>query len=364
MPETLLYAAALPFEAARAVSILRDGHRSAQLHGHSFTAKVWAQLSAGWAPFPGGEVDELRTRLQRVLAPLDYAHLNRHLEQPTDENLARWIRERLDVPGVVKVGVLSTPHEGVDLDAADHSHVWRRYHLQSAHWLPNVPPGHKCGRLHGHGFAVILHADQDLGARAISVDYDHLDQLWAPLHQELDHACLNDFEGLQNPTSEMISAWLWQRLKPALPELSWVTVYETASCGAHFDGQRYRIWKETTLDSAVRLAGAPEGDHRRRVHGHTYTLRLHLNAPLDAVMGWTMDFGDVKAFFDPVFKRLDHQPLHELPGLHDADAASLARWIRGQVANDLPQIDRIDLYETPGCGAILSWGGDEPALPI
>jgi 6-pyruvoyltetrahydropterin/6-carboxytetrahydropterin synthase len=364
MSDTLLFAAALPFEAARAVSILPAGHRSAQLHGHSFTAKVWAQLPPGWAPFPGGEVDELRTRLQRALAPLDYAHLNRHLEQPTDENLARWIRERLDVPGVVKVGVQSTAHEGVDLDSADHAHVWRRYQLQSAHWLPNVKPGHKCGRLHGHGFAIILHADQDLGARAIGVDYDHLDALWAPIHDELDHACLNDFPGLENPTSEMISAWIWRRLKPALPELSWVTVYETASCGAHFDGQRYRIWKETSIDSALRLSRAPEGDRRRRVHGHTYTLRLHLNAPLDAVMGWTVDFGDVKELFDPIFKRLDHHPLHELPSLKDADAASLAEWIRGQVSPHLPQVDRIDLYETSGCGAILSWGGAEPALPI
>ena len=71
---------------------------------------------------------------------------------------------------------MSTPHEGVDLDRNDHAHVWRRYVLQSAHRLPNVKPGHKCGRMHGHGFEVILHADQDLGAREISVDYDHLDE--------------------------------------------------------------------------------------------------------------------------------------------------------------------------------------------
>jgi hypothetical protein len=42
-----------------------------------------------------------------------------------------------------------------------------------------------------------------------------------------------------------------------LPELSWVTVYETASCGAHYDGRHFRIWKELTLDSAVRLQRAP-----------------------------------------------------------------------------------------------------------
>lgn len=364
MTEHLLYAAAAGFEAARRVTLLPEGHRSRRLHGHSFLAEVRAQLPAGWAPFKGGEVDALGARLEAAVAPLDYNPLNAVLEQPTDENIARWLRARLDVPGLDSIGIQSTAHEGVDLDVHDHAHVWRRYLFQSAHRLPHVPVGHKCGRMHGHGFEVILHADQDLAGSGIGVDYDHIDRLWAPLHAELDHACLNDIPGLENPTSEIISGWIWQRLKPRLPELSWVTVYETASCGAHFDGRHYRIWKELTLDSALRLANAPEGDPRRRIHGHTYTLRLHLHAPLDTLRGWTIDFGDVKDVFDPIFRRLDHHPLHELPGAADNDTASLARWIRAEAAPLLPQLDRIDLYQTRGSGAILSWGELGPALPV
>lgn len=364
MTERLLYTAASVFEAARQVGVLPEGHRSRRLHGHSFTAKLRATLPTGWAGFAGGEVDALRDALCRALAPLDYHHLNDTLEQPTDENLARWLRQRLAVPGLDTIGIQSTAHEGADLDGAQHAHVWRRYLLQSAHRLPNVAPGHKCGRVHGHGFEVILHADTDLDARALGVDYDRLDALWAPLHAELDHAFLNDVTGLENPTSEIISSWLWQRLKPQLPELSWVTVYETGQCGASYDGEHYRIWKEVTLDSALCLPAAPAGDPRRRVHGHTYTLRLHLSAPLDQVMGWTVDFGDVKELFAPIFAALDHRPLHELAGLQQADAASLARWIRSAAAPSLPQLDRIDLYQTRGCGVILSWGGRDVALPI
>jgi 6-pyruvoyltetrahydropterin/6-carboxytetrahydropterin synthase len=360
--EQVHIAAAANFEAAASVSALPAGHRAARLHGHSYLAKVRAKLPAGWAPFPGGEVDALRERIGQCVAPLDYAHLNAIVAQPTDENLVRWVRARIEVPGIDSVGVQSTQHSGVDLDASDHAHVWRRYVFQSAHQLPNVPIGHKCGRMHGHGFEVILHADQDLGVRDLSIDYDHLDALWAPIHAQLDRACLNDIPGLRNPTSEVISAWIWQRLAPQLPQLSWVTVYETGSCGAHFDGTHYRIWKELTLDSAVQLRRAPVGDARRRIHGHTFTLRLHLHAPLDAVLGWTIDFGDVKELFTPVFQRIDHHPLHELPGVEDADCVSLARWIRAQTI--LPQLDRIDLYETRGCGAILSWGESGPALPI
>lgn len=80
-------------------------------------------------------------------------------------------------------------------------------------------------------------------------------------------------------------------------------------------------------------------------------------------MGWTVDYGDVKAVFKPVYERLDHHQLDGLAGLDDADPASLTRWLRGETAEALPQLDRIDLLETPGCGAVLSWGEQGPALP-
>jgi len=362
--EMLIYAAAAPFEAARQIAAAPEGHRSRRLHGHGFLATVWAQLPEGWARFPGAEVDDLRSRLAAAVSPLDYRYLNECLEDPTDEHLARWIRGRIDVPGLFKVGVRSTGGEGVDLDPQAHAHVWRRYTLQAAHRLPNVRPGHKCGRMHGHGFAIVLHADRNQDLHDPSLSAERLDESWAPIHAELDHACLNDIAGLDNPTSEMLSAWIWRRLKPQLPQLSWVTVYETANCGAHFDGAHYRIWKETSLDSASRSSRAPGGDVRRRIHGHTYSLRLHLQAPLDQVLGWTVDFGDVSELFQPIFERLDHRPLHDMPGLADTDAASLVRWIRQECRNSLPQIDRVDLFETRGCGAILQWGELGPALPL
>ncbi len=80
-------------------------------------------------------------------------------------------------------------------------------------------------------------------------------------------------------------------------------------------------------------------------------------------MGWTVDYGDVKELFKPVYKRLDHHLLNKLPRLNDADAASLALWVREEVVARLPQLDRIDLHETPGCGAVLCWGDLGPALP-
>lgn len=362
--ERLWYAAAVGFEAARNVEILPIAHRSRRLHGHSFFAKIRVELPQGWASFSGGETDALREHLSSCVRPLDYRHLNEVVAVPTDENVARWIRSQLAVPGIQTVGLQCTAHSGVDLDHDDRAHVWRRYGFDSAHCLPNVPVGHKCGRVHGHGFEVLIHADQDAGGSDLSIDYDYLDELWLPLHEQLDHAFLNDIPGLENPTSELISRWIWSKLKPQLPQLSWVTVYETASCGAQFDGSSFRIWKEMTIDSATRLRCAPATDRRRMVHGHTYTLRLHLNAPLDEVMGWTVDFGDVKASFDPLFKSLDHHPLHETKGLDDGDVASIVRLIRERSRDTLPALDRVDLYETRGCGVISSWSNSGPTLPL
>lgn len=363
-----LYTASRGFESACRIPALPDGHRSRGLHGHSYFATVRAMLPPGWAPFPGAEVEELGRRLQECLAPLDHALLNDTIAQPTDENIARWIRHRLEtefgVPGIEQVGIQSTAQTGVDLDARGRAHVWRRYRFQAAHQLPNVPAGHKCGRMHGHGFEVIVHANQDLGERDISIDYDHLDAVWAPFHVLLNYQCLNAIEGLANPTSEVISSWLWAQLKPQLPELSWITVFETGSCAANYDGGQYRIWKELTLDSAIRLKQAPTGHPLAAIHGHTYTLRLHLSAELDAVMGWALDFGDVKALFEPIFKAIDHRPLYEIADLPDGDAASLAAWVLAKGRAVLPQLERVDIYETRGSGAIVAGGSDEDLIPV
>ena len=155
MSERLLHTAAAPFEAARRVSILPEGHRSRRLHGHGFLARVRADLPPDWAPFPGGETGALSEALKTCVAALDYRDLNEQLPIPTDENLARWIRQCLVVPGIETVGVQSTRDQGADLDARDQVHVWRRFRFEAAHQLPQCARGppvraHARARLRGH----------------------------------------------------------------------------------------------------------------------------------------------------------------------------------------------------------------------
>ncbi|MCG6630473.1 6-carboxytetrahydropterin synthase QueD, partial [Acinetobacter baumannii] len=47
---------------------------------------------------------------------------------------------------------------------------------------------------------------------------------------------LNDIEGLENPTSERLAIWLWQQLKPTLPQLSEIVVHETCTSGCRYRG--------------------------------------------------------------------------------------------------------------------------------
>ena len=223
--------------------------------------------------------------------------------------------------------------------------------------------GTNAGRMHGHGFEAILHVKQELGDKDIGVDYDLLDECWSTVHEKLDHACLNDIPGLENPTSESLAAWIWGRLKPGLPQLSWVTIYETVTAGCHYDGKNYRIWKEQRFESALCLPNESNKDTHQRLHGHSYILRLHLTAELDPIMGWTVDYGDVKELFKPIYNKLDHRLLNDIKELDKVDVASVASWIRRQVSSVLPQMDRVDLFQTPGCGAILSWGEAGPVLP-
>ncbi|WP_411873839.1 6-carboxytetrahydropterin synthase [Vulcanococcus limneticus] len=363
MTERQFYVASARFEAARRVTILPEGHRSRRLHGHSFLARARVESPVDWAPFPGGEAEALHQALNHCVKEIDYCYLNEHLSIPTDENLARWLRVRLNLTAIESLGIQSTINQGADIDWSENVHIWRRFRFEAAHQLPNVPEGHKCGRMHGHGFEVILHANQDLGADDMGIDFDCLAEVWAPFGEDLNYSCLNEKKGLENPTSEMLAAWLWAKIKPSLPSLSWITVYETSTAGCHYDGQHYRIWKEFRFESALSLEKAPVDDPRHRLHGHSYTMRLHLCAPLDSVAGWTVDYGDVKELFRPVYNQIDHHCLMSIPRLDHTDSMSLAQWIRRELASKLPQLDRIDLYQTPGCGVSICWGDVGPALP-
>jgi 6-pyruvoyltetrahydropterin/6-carboxytetrahydropterin synthase len=107
--------------------------------------------------------------------------------------------------------------------------------FHGAHFLPNVPDGHPCKRLHGHEYHVRICVRGPLVAgMEWVVDYADIAGAWQPLHGQLDHRFLNEVPGLENSTSENLAKWIWDRLKPALPNLSEVLVRETCTAGAKY----------------------------------------------------------------------------------------------------------------------------------
>ncbi|KFA93911.1 6-carboxytetrahydropterin synthase QueD [Archangium violaceum] len=116
--------------------------------------------------------------------------------------------------------------------------IFKEFTFEAAHRLPNVPPGHKCARLHGHSYRVTLHVQGPVGADSGWVmDFADLTEAFKPLHAQLDHYYLNEIEGLSNPTSENLARWIWQRMRPLLPQLSQVMVRETCTSGCIYRGE-------------------------------------------------------------------------------------------------------------------------------
>jgi 6-pyruvoyltetrahydropterin/6-carboxytetrahydropterin synthase len=105
----------------------------------------------------------------------------------------------------------------------------KEYRFEAAHRLPCVPDGHKCSRLHGHSYKVEVEARGPVNAETgWFIDYAVLDEAWAALHARFDHRNLNDVPGLENSTSENLAIYIWNALRPRIPQLSAVTVWETA----------------------------------------------------------------------------------------------------------------------------------------
>ena len=97
----------------------------------------------------------------------------------------------------------------------------KTFRFEAAHRLPKVPEGHKCGRLHGHSYQVDVIVE--------------ITRAWEPLHAVLDHYYLNEIEGMENPTSEVLAPWIYHRLKPHLPLLKAIYVHETCTSSVRYE---------------------------------------------------------------------------------------------------------------------------------
>lgn len=222
------------FEAAHTTSKGRGAQN--EPHGHSYKLElvVSGEVDAhsGWLVDYG----ELTENFQPFFKEIDHHLLNDlpGLDDVSLQGLRAWALARLDpyVPHIkdVRISIVG-PREFLltpipEIPSSEQASTLR-FNFESAHFLPNVPSGHKCKRMHGHSFTVDVSAANPNQSR----------QYLQEIYDALDRRCLNVIEGLENPTSENVCRWIWDRLAPDLGELKKVAVAETCTARCEYYGQ-------------------------------------------------------------------------------------------------------------------------------
>jgi 6-pyruvoyltetrahydropterin/6-carboxytetrahydropterin synthase len=147
---------------------------------------------------------------------------------------------------VVQSPVHPTPGSPTATDDTTHRdvrHTWgvelfKEFGFEAAHFLPNVPDGHKCARMHGHSFRVRVSVEGPVDPTLGWVtDFGDVSAVVSPVIAELDHRCLNDIDGLDNPTSEVVARWLWDRLASVVVGLAAIELRETCTSGVIYRGR-------------------------------------------------------------------------------------------------------------------------------
>ena len=197
-------------------------------------------------------------------------------------------------------------------------------------------------RLHGHSFRIeiVVEGEVDPG-KGWLIDYGDIGDAFRPLRDQLDHAFLNEIEGLERGTLDDVAAWIKQRLQPALPCLKDVLVslmnqdvfllVELPPDTRHRLPRRYRF----SIEAAQSLPHLPTGHPCRRLHGHTY--RIEVGAA---------NLEDLREPLRALYQVLDHESLNEIPGLREATSERLCAWTWDRLAPEVAGLQVVVVQET------------------
>ncbi len=113
-----------------------------------------------------------------------------------------------------------------------------KFDFAASRSLPLLPKTHPCSRLHGHTFNVSLTLSGEIEvATGFMIDFGDVEIAIEAVKKKVDHYYLNDIEGLDNPTTEIIAEWLWTKFISSLPQLTRITVQEHRDRGVIYSGR-------------------------------------------------------------------------------------------------------------------------------
>lgn len=116
--------------------------------------------------------------------------------------------------------------------------LYKQFTFDAAHFLSKVPDNHKCKQLHGHTYHLTVFVEGEVKEEeGWVIDFYDLKSAVDPVLNQLDHQLLNDVEGLSNPTSELLAIWIWQKIKPGIPQLKKIELKETPTSGVIYTGE-------------------------------------------------------------------------------------------------------------------------------
>ena len=115
--------------------------------------------------------------------------------------------------------------------------VYKTFSVESARSLPYLPNGHPWKSVHGHSFKITITVNGQINEdTGFVMDFSDIDSVFAPIHEMIDHAYLNEIKGLENPSSENLCKWIWKKLILSLPRLSQIEIRETDSTNCIYKG--------------------------------------------------------------------------------------------------------------------------------
>ena len=119
---------------------------------------------------------------------------------------------------------------------------------------------------------------------------------------------------------------------------------------------KMELRKTFQFEAAHLLPRLPESHKCRRLHGHSFKVEVAVSGQCDEQTGWLMDYADISAAFEPIWRKLDHYYLNDVPGLANPTSENIAAWIWQQLKPALPLLSEIVVAET--CTARAVYRGD------
>jgi len=110
------------------------------------------------------------------------------------------------------------------------------------------------------------------------------------------------------------------------------------------------IYKDFRFEAAHLLPRAPDGHKCKRLHGHSFKVRIWISGAVDPNRGWIMDLGEIKNKSEPIIDELDHQFLNELPGLENPTSENIAKWLWVRIKALISELSCVEVQETCSVG--------------